>query len=187
MVRKSKRKPRKSFIDEDDADENSNSNMETDCGRNEGEGGIGGEEKVGVGGSQQQGEVLQPRLLKQQEQAQPMKPNMKERDESETGEEEVDNSLDETMKFEVAEETEKVSAMGLEMSMLKQDASEEKEYMMWFVLIRRGRIFLTIKMKFCQNKTTNINNFTKYVFISMAVPSQLHQNQLSIQNGSFMY
>ena len=138
MVRKSKRKPRKSFIDKDDTDENSNSNMETDCGGNEGEGGIGGEEKVGVGGSQQQGEVLPSRLLKQQGQIASPQPNMEEKDESEREEEEFNKSLDETIKFEVGEETEK--ALGLEMSMLKEDASESEEKESMQALLGKNKV-----------------------------------------------
>ena len=138
MVRKSKRKPRKSFVDENDTDENSNSNTETDF---RGKGGTGGEDDGGgkVGGGSQQGEVLPPRLQTQQEQIArrvnwgaggdaihlSMKPNTEERDESKTAEEELNINLDETMKFEVAEET----ALILEMSVLKEDASEEKEPM----------------------------------------------------------
>ena len=130
--RKSKRKPRKSFIDEDE-DENSNSNMSTDIGVKVGEGGIGGNEDNGekLGGGAQQGEVLPPLLQAQQEQiarrvnwgarGDSMKPNMEEGDESETGVEEPNTSLDKTIKFEVAEE----NALNLEM--LKKDASEEKE------------------------------------------------------------
>ena len=132
--RKSKRKPRKSFIDEDE-DENSNSNMWTDIGVKVGEGGIGGNEDTGekLGGGAQQGEVLPPLLQAQQEQiarrvnwgarGDSVKPNMEEGDESKTGVEEPNTSLDKTIKFEVAEE----NALNLEMSMLKEDASEEKE------------------------------------------------------------
>ena len=138
--RKSKRKPRKSFIDEDE-DENSNSNAVTDIEVKVGEGKIGGkeghEEKLD-GDAEQQGEVLPPNWKMQQEQiagrvnwedrrdgSQSMEPNMEERDESKTGLEELSNGLDETIKFEVAEE----NALNLEMSVLKDDASEEKQPM----------------------------------------------------------
>jgi len=141
MVRKSKRKPRKSFIDEDNPDENSNSTAETDLGEREGEEENGGQNCSGdkIGGGAQQGDVLLPRLQIEQEQIARrvnwgakgdgrnmlMKPNMEERGESKAGEEEFNRSLNETMKFEVGEDT----ALNLEMSVMKKDAAEEKEPM----------------------------------------------------------
>ena len=111
MVRKSKRKPRKSFIDEDDPDENSNSTAETDLGEREGEEENGGQNCSGdkIGGGAQQGDVLLPRLQIEQEQISRrvnwgakgdgrnmlMKPNMEERGESKAGEEEFNRSLNE--------------------------------------------------------------------------------------------
>ena len=128
MVRKSKRKPRKSFIDEDDTGENSNSNMEVDFDGNVGEEGIGGEEELEIRGSQQ-GEVLPHGMQKQQEQIphwvnagaqenenfEPIKPNVGDIDESITT-----TSLDETMKLEVADGIEKGNDLSLEMSMLNR-------------------------------------------------------------------
>ena len=142
VARKSKRKPRKSFLDEDDSEENSKSTTEKDFGGKEGEvenGGVDGSGDKDEGGAQQ-GEILLPRWQAELEQIACRvnwgaggdgsnlltKPNIEETSESIAGGEEACNkSHDEMMKFEVREET----ALNLEMSVLKKDASEEKEPM----------------------------------------------------------